>query len=287
MTLYDLLDIPAKADANAIKEAFRRLAKSYHPDLNPNSHEAERRFKQIAAAYNVLKNPTKRANYDRRLNVRHLRIQRARSRVGRQWAILCAVSAGIASIAVILLPSVFPGPKPMPPGTEPELSRSAGDQGAELLAGMPTQWHLQQRRWAIDGTLAGIGESNQAIARPSPVSLVTPSQASQVRTRGPRGRTTYHNDQFVHSVSHPAKAFTATATSPDDHRIARLSARVNAAEVPPPGEPGSPATMAGNGPVASHCLADARAPCNVDRSNGWWLCRAIGRLESGSRSRQD
>jgi DnaJ domain len=280
MTLYDLLDIPANADANAIKEAFRRLAKSCHPDLNPNSQKAARRFKQIAAAYNVLKDPTKRAKYDRWLKARHRRIERARSRVGPQWAILCAVNVGIAGIAVMFLPGLFPGPQPMPPGPARELSRSAGDQGAEPLAGMPTQWLWQRGRLAIDGKLGAIGESNQAIARPSPVSPVTPSRASQMRTSGPRAPTTYHNDQFAYSASDPARAFTATATatSPDDHRIARLSARENAADVPPPGEPASAARMAGNEPVASHCLADARAPCNVGGSNGWWLCRGSARL---------
>jgi curved DNA-binding protein CbpA len=286
MTLYDLLDIPANADADAIKEAFRRLAKSCHPDLHPNSQKAARRFKQIAAAYNVLKDPTKRAKYDRWLKARHRRIERARSRVAPQWAILCAVSVGIAGITVLFLPGLFPGLQPMPPGPARELSRSAGDQAAELLAIMSTQWLWQRRRLAVDGELGAIGESNQAIARPSPGSPATPSRALQMRTSGPRAPTTYHNDPFAHPASDPARAFTATAGAtatspddhrPDDHRIARLSARENAADVRPPGEPASPARMAGNEPVASDCLANARAPCNVGGGNGW-LCRGLARL---------
>ncbi|MHB0974243.1 MAG: DnaJ C-terminal domain-containing protein [Thiobacillus sp.] len=58
-----MLGVPRDADAKAIKDAFRTLALKYHPDRN-KAPEAEARFKEIAAAYAVLSDPKKRAQYD-------------------------------------------------------------------------------------------------------------------------------------------------------------------------------------------------------------------------------
>lgn len=60
---YEVLGVPRDADANAIKEAFRTLAMKYHPDRNKEPG-AEEKFKEIAAAYAILSDPKKRAQYD-------------------------------------------------------------------------------------------------------------------------------------------------------------------------------------------------------------------------------
>lgn len=60
---YEVLGVPRDADARAIKDAFRSLALKYHPDRN-KAPGAEERFKEIAAAYAVLSDPKKRAEYD-------------------------------------------------------------------------------------------------------------------------------------------------------------------------------------------------------------------------------
>src|SRR5262249_55149597 len=86
MTLYDVLGIPASADANTVKDAFRRFAKANHPDLNPTSAAAARRFKQVAAAYDVLKDPRKRADYDCRLEIERIRVRQRRRRIVGQCA---------------------------------------------------------------------------------------------------------------------------------------------------------------------------------------------------------
>jgi molecular chaperone DnaJ len=62
---YEVLGVPRDAGAKAIKEAFRKLALQYHPDRN-KSPDAEERFKEIAAAYAILSDPKKRADYDAR-----------------------------------------------------------------------------------------------------------------------------------------------------------------------------------------------------------------------------
>ena len=60
---YETLGVPRDADENAIKQAYHKLAHKWHPDRN-KSPEAEEKFKQIAKAYAILKDPKKRARYD-------------------------------------------------------------------------------------------------------------------------------------------------------------------------------------------------------------------------------
>lgn len=63
--LYDVLGVQKTATQEEIKKAYRKLAVKYHPDTNPGNKEAEEKFKQIAAAYSVLSDESKRAQYDR------------------------------------------------------------------------------------------------------------------------------------------------------------------------------------------------------------------------------
>ena len=62
---YRILGVPRTATHDEIKKAFRTLARSYHPDARPNDKEAERKFKEINDAYEVLGDPDKRRAYDR------------------------------------------------------------------------------------------------------------------------------------------------------------------------------------------------------------------------------
>ena len=62
---YKVLELDRTADADAIKRAYRRLARRFHPDANPGDADAEARFKEINEAHQVLSDPDKRARYDR------------------------------------------------------------------------------------------------------------------------------------------------------------------------------------------------------------------------------
>lgn len=61
---YEVLGVQKGADEGEIKRAYRTLAKKYHPDMNPGDAEAERKFKEVNEAYDVLSDPDKRAKYD-------------------------------------------------------------------------------------------------------------------------------------------------------------------------------------------------------------------------------
>src|SRR5574341_518501 len=63
--LYSVLGVSKGASDKDIRQAYRRLAREHHPDLNPDNLAAESRFREISEAYEVLSDKQKRAQYDR------------------------------------------------------------------------------------------------------------------------------------------------------------------------------------------------------------------------------
>ena len=61
---YEVLGVDRSADEDTIKKAYRKLAKKYHPDMNPGDAEAEAKFKEVNEAYAILSDSEKRSAYD-------------------------------------------------------------------------------------------------------------------------------------------------------------------------------------------------------------------------------
>src|SRR5512134_2491493 len=64
MDLYVILGVPHGASESDIKRAYRRLARRFHPDINPGDRTAEARFRQILEAYETLIDPARRSRYE-------------------------------------------------------------------------------------------------------------------------------------------------------------------------------------------------------------------------------
>jgi hypothetical protein len=104
-TPYDVLGVPRKASDEAIRAAFCKAAKTYHPDLNSGDVAKEQKLKQVIAAYKVLRNAQQRAAYDQSLAdyEQHLRSRR-RQRIQRFAAapVAALVSGGVVALGVSL-----------------------------------------------------------------------------------------------------------------------------------------------------------------------------------------
>jgi len=62
---YEILGVPRSANEKELKAAYRKLARKYHPDVNPGDKSAEEKFKEVSGAFAVLSDPDKRSKYDR------------------------------------------------------------------------------------------------------------------------------------------------------------------------------------------------------------------------------
>jgi curved DNA-binding protein CbpA len=78
--LYEILKLPREASQDDIQQAHRKLIRKHHPDANPGDPSAEERFKEIQQAYELLSNPEKRQEYDKRFRTS------SRGNSGRQRA---------------------------------------------------------------------------------------------------------------------------------------------------------------------------------------------------------
>lgn len=82
---YTILGVARDASQDDIRKNYRRLAKKLHPDLNPGNREAEQKFKEVTAAYDLLSDPEKRARFDRG-EIDASGAERARERYYRDFA---------------------------------------------------------------------------------------------------------------------------------------------------------------------------------------------------------
>ena len=87
MNAYEVLGVTRRARLPEIKKAYRRLARKYHPDLNPGDKRAEERFKQLSEAYDLLTDPEKRRAHDVQLESGNARAAAGAGRTAGGWTV--------------------------------------------------------------------------------------------------------------------------------------------------------------------------------------------------------
>lgn len=93
--LYRVLGVSRNAGAEEIKKAYRKLARRYHPDVNPGNKEAEERFKEISQAHDILSDPEKRKLYDEfGMEALQAGFDAARARAQEEWTRQHAAGGG-------------------------------------------------------------------------------------------------------------------------------------------------------------------------------------------------
>ena len=160
---YKILGVPSGASADEIKKAFRKLARQYHPDQNKENPDAERRFKEISEAHDILADPAKRKEYDE-----------ARSLFGSGFK--------------------FPGKGQGGPSMEDLFSNLGGAGVGDLFGGLGDLFGGQSRRSSYRGPKRGTdveGEATIGFAdalNGATVSLRTTSDAACSACRGTGAR---------------------------------------------------------------------------------------------------
>ncbi len=245
-TSYDVLGVAKDADADTIKNAYRRRAKACHPDLNPGHRNAAQQFVDVAAAYDLLSDPRRRAIYDYELKMAVARRRDASERLAKLWAARCVAVAGAA--VSVLVTSYWVGvavqmarddvpvqpadaqaafvDRRDPVGYRDASASNAADAGS--IAPSAPAWavtedtgaamafveanHRDQRTWAPD-------EPTRPAAVPQPAAGKEGDRADQgsglaVAVHEPREWKTYRDDRFAYSLSYPAGVFTTEKASP-------------------------------------------------------------------------
>jgi DnaJ domain len=146
-TSYDVLGVPRNASNETIRAAFRKAAKAYHPDLNAGDPTREQQFKQVIAAYELLKTPRQRAAYDGGLSdyERYVRSAR-RKRIWRFAAV--PVAAVVSSAAVALGVSLSSGLPTEPGSAEGKIAQGTSHEVAAVHDGdssPPAASHVQAK----------------------------------------------------------------------------------------------------------------------------------------------
>ena len=125
-TPYDVLGVSRNASDEAIRTAFRKAAKSCHPDLRPGDPTAEPQLRLVIAAYEILKNPQQRAAYDR-----YLRDRRREGVRGFAMTAAAGLASGCMTAALVLWLSSAPqasGPPEAPHIAAANISQPASQQ---------------------------------------------------------------------------------------------------------------------------------------------------------------
>ncbi|WP_170937279.1 DnaJ domain-containing protein [Rhodomicrobium sp. R_RK_3] len=182
---YDILGISENADDDQVKQAFRELAKYYHPDHNPGDAEAERSFKRINTAYEGLKDASRRQAYNEWLSFSDKREKAKRTQWGRLAAmvflLLLGPSAALYWVVVVADIAVFDSAGDRPGALvsasqdhKPEPPAAVAAQPAP--AAPPAKAETEDHDKALARAREAAAKVKPAAPAPSPAASALPAQ---------------------------------------------------------------------------------------------------------------
>jgi curved DNA-binding protein CbpA len=215
MTLYDVLGVSPDADPETIKQAFRRAVKAHHPDLQGGDSAASRRVKAIITANAILRDPERRAAYDR-----HLAVRRQRSRSKRRRDIIqFAFSVVVMSTIMIGAAELWLASTTVPAGKVAESVQPRDDAATLVLPG-PEQDPPQARDIGNDappaaaqGTSSEASSSNVSSSEVLSSEVLPASPPIAPENRGGAAEAAAAIDSATSEQSTAAAPFPATAAS--------------------------------------------------------------------------
>lgn len=220
VSAYDVLGVATGADRAEIRAAYVNLAKQLHPDQNAGSLHAEEHLREVNQAYELLKDPERRAIYDRLLQQSQGQASRRRKHAAVVMAASFAVTA--AAVAVVLLLARFslldetvqasgsgePIQVPEDQGQASALKMASLDAAVEGRRALPAQ---------VD-TPVKEDPPSQSPTEPAETGVVVQEWGARLQTQDLPGRepvdagsqhewVTYHNDRFGFAIDYPADVF--------------------------------------------------------------------------------
>jgi curved DNA-binding protein CbpA len=196
-TAYDLLGIRPDADAETVKKAFREAAKLNHPDYRPGDRDAARRFRQIVTANTILRDPRRRAAYDRLVARTRQRIRAERTRMIVSETIYIAVLSIVLLIGLLWIKIDWD--KPRAP-TQMAAVRPTAQADAVNRAALGDKLEVIPER-AIEPSLvapAADATGVQVAAQAGPDIGLRPNDAEFYRERG---IAAYRNGDFHQAIA--------------------------------------------------------------------------------------
>jgi hypothetical protein len=153
LNAYDVLGLAAGADRDEVRAAYVDLAKQLHPDRNAGSEQAKQRFQEVNQAYELLKDPRRRAAYDRLLGLAHTQLRRRRRYAAGVMAASFALTTIVTSVLLFVAPFLLRGGTPAASGNDNPV-RSA--QQPSFASNAPATGAVGARREAAPATTGDI-----------------------------------------------------------------------------------------------------------------------------------
>lgn len=216
---YEILGVKRGASADEMKKAYRKLAMKFHPDRNPGDAEAEKKFKELNEAYDVLKDDTKRAAYDR---LGHAAFEGGAAGAGRGGGF--DFSGGFSDIFDDLFGEFTGGRKRGGGGQEQAAAQRGADLRYNMQITLEDAFRGKQPNITIS-TSVGCGECKGSGSEKGSAPVTCPACQGGGRIRAQQGfftieRTCHTCQGTGRIIEKPCKACAGTGTTRKDKTLA-------------------------------------------------------------------